>query len=100
MSLCFHSRSNHTLSEEIFLSVNTSLESSGYNLSSGRIITGQEEAVAGWIAGNYLSHGLEQSVRRSRVACVLSAPALSVYGCSTVAKLNSYLHVLKEVNIL
>jgi Golgi nucleoside diphosphatase len=54
-------RSNHSLSEQIFASVNKSLAHSGYNLSSGRIITGQEEAVAGWIAGNFLSRGLEQS---------------------------------------
>ena len=56
-------RNDSDISEEILKSANTSLEHSGYTLTSGRIISGQEEAVGGWITGNFLSQSLEKSVR-------------------------------------
>lgn len=43
-------------------SVNSTLGDSGYHLVSGRVISGQEEAVAGWITGNYLKQHLKHSV--------------------------------------
>lgn len=53
-------RINHSVSEQIFSSVNATLEKSEYKLSSGRIITGQEEAVSGWTIVNYLGNRLQQ----------------------------------------
>ncbi|CAI8041509.1 Ectonucleoside triphosphate diphosphohydrolase 8 [Geodia barretti] len=52
---------NVTLGEEIMSSVNSTLAGSGYHLVSGRVISGQEEAVAGWITGNYLQQHLKHS---------------------------------------
>ena len=64
MSVCLSVSSckNVTLGEEIMSSVNSTLAGSGYHLVSGRVISGQEEAVAGWITGNYLQHHLKHSV--------------------------------------
>lgn len=59
---CSCSRIDHSVSERIFLSVNATLEKSEYKLSSGRIITGQEEAVSGWTIVNYLGNRLQKPV--------------------------------------
>ena len=56
----FYSRKDPHLSDHILASVNSSLKKSDYHLSSGRIITGQEEAVSGWITGNFLSDDLKK----------------------------------------
>ena len=53
-------------------SINSSLAGLEYHLKSGRIITGQEEAVSGWVAGNFLSHSLK-SVSAGPVSCDVSA---------------------------
>lgn len=76
ISLC--SRSNDSISDQIFESVKKFLvENSNYNVVSVHIISGQEEAVAGWIAGNYLSRALENSV--SNINLVLQALSLRTY---------------------
>ena len=59
------SRKDPGLSDALLSQVNSTLEESGYDLKSGRIITGQEEAVAGWVSSNYLSQGLQDEVRHT-----------------------------------
>ena len=63
--LCVCSRKDPGLSDALLSQVNSTLEESGYDLKSGRIITGQEEAVAGWVSSNYLSQGLQDEVRHT-----------------------------------
>lgn len=43
--------------------VNSTLMNSSYHLVSGKVISGQEEAVSGWMAGNYLADQLQHKVR-------------------------------------
>lgn len=50
---------NETLGEEIMQTVNSTLMNSSYHLVSGKVISGQEEAVSGWMAGNYLADQLQ-----------------------------------------
>lgn len=53
--------------------MNTTLEKSEYKLSSGRIITGQEEAVSGWTIVNYLGNRLQKPVSSLKRCMFLNA---------------------------
>ena len=62
MSVCISSCQNETLGKEIMSAVNSTLANSSYHLVSGRVISGQEEAVAGWITANSLGQHLKHPV--------------------------------------
>lgn len=53
--------------------MNATLEKSEYKLSSGRIITGQEEAVSGWTIVNYLGNRLQKPVSSLKRCMFLNA---------------------------
>ncbi|XP_063291239.1 ectonucleoside triphosphate diphosphohydrolase 1 isoform X1 [Pelobates fuscus] len=52
--------SNHTLANEVLLSVENTLRSSPFDFQGARIITGQDEGAYGWITINYLLNNFVQ----------------------------------------